>query len=985
MQVADISMTSMCQGSRMLGMSKVDEHNLESYFRKLVVNNGYEFVIDKLKTLKQHTINKIQDPNSSMPKKFDNGSSSISWNRSKDEPRGPMSVIYRTWSKPTSRLQAIGSLIVSITEDAITPKQYKKFSEGINHNGRDVDNEILPVSHREAVRFMQANYKGLATQHALNGTDLSASLMPAGTHTYSIREQRDNLLSKDDKSRHEAVASMSYALDQQWQDAPLTVKKFIKNNFASFKDIQPTLNAGKVVKKEDLNPRVDLNNNGAGDYYAGTMSVLQKPGGKLRTVFNTNRVINYALTPYGNALEDAFYKEHPHHIFVERQDKGLQSIQRMVKRGHSLVSADLSSATDRLNFRKFTNGLRKSMFETFFSKKSLSMMYPEYYNRDNSDMFISILNEDTAKNIRALDSDKIVHVKGGLDKNEQGKIYLPITERNLDILKKGIQSVNLFEDVAQYSFYSTDLQAPIALKTGQPLGMMGSFQTLTSMNFCMGRLAEMRSHNKRFQKEIPMFATVGDDFVGDESIMDEYSKIVKSCRGKDNHEKALHSSTSAEFLSHLVTRSRIIPMKPRFQLGAYSVYLNAEKSSVHRTKHVYRLDKRTRDNLEILASVGDPVQTGMTTPATSKRRNSKVRNLVQAVKLEMSLQGGDSMDNIELSQESVSLSRDVTPKSSIFENKPKPIQKVKAIHSRHVDIPTQFKEHVTNKLPDDLTSHHFVRTDNGYKEMERPVPVHENEQFSPVTDHYDHHTAKRVPKTSIKESYKQSEKEAEITKKILDYIDNGKDSDVKLPYHKDVRKMSSVVTKAEDVISHSGFALDVPFPSSSNPNDKSNEIDRGKTYQKQIDSSKPMSEDTETEMIKKGLSPDQIICLSDFALYWTSRYADLSKDEKDRLAKDTSVEFTKGVEAFMKNVALLDSDTKHTDSEKDSILSTQTESVASVASRSLPGDPSSFAWQEFHGSSYDSTHLQLHELKEIGPMIHRSSTMSSPDDPDLDI
>lgn len=498
-----ISMTSMCQGSRLLGMSRSDEHCLESYFRKLVVNNGNEFVIDKLKTLKQHTIRKIEDPTSVLPIKFDKGSSSIAWSRSKDQPRGPLSVIYRTWKTPSARLRGIGMLINTFSEEDITPKQLKKFLDGINTDGHYCDNQRLPITPQEALTFVNVNQNTLDQMNMISGLDITGSELPFGESEYNIKAARKGLTSKSDSIRHKAIADMSYAFDQQWTSAPKQITDYIKDQFKCFKGVKTVAATGIESKK-----RVDYMFTNS-QQLAGTMSALQKPGGKLRSVFNTNRVINYALTPYANGLEHAFYDAHPSHITVKQQDKGMQSVQQMVRRRKTLVSADLTSATDRLNFRVFTNGLRSSVLKLLFSNDQLSkFMNTDYwFKRDSSDQCISLIDQlpTVLQTVPALvpDTSRLSAFRA---KNRSNP------ERVREVIN-GIKSINLFEDTAQRPFYSSDLHSTLALKTGQPLGMMGSFHTLTCMNFCLGRAAEMAS-NSQYSEEIPQFVCVGDDFVG---------------------------------------------------------------------------------------------------------------------------------------------------------------------------------------------------------------------------------------------------------------------------------------------------------------------------------------------------------------------------------------------------------------------------------------------------------------------------------------
>lgn len=769
------TMTTMCQGSRLLGMSKSNEHNLESYFRKIVRDNGPEFLVKKLKYLKLDTIRRLEDPKYVMPKDqlSDGIDAPLAWSKKYQRPKGPFSAIYKTWSNPESRLTGVNMLINAIQLDHASEKQIDKFLDGLNTHGEYADKEMLYISPEEARTFVKSTSRSLRKQKLYSGLDLTGVLLPIGNITRSISGPMKNITSKDPTTRHRAIAELSHAYDAQWKSAPRVVTNFIRKNFISFQGVKVHKDTGEVARDYEFRSDLKAWGRHPQDEYAGTVSFLEKPGAKLRSVYNTNRVINYAMTPYANGIVDAFYKRHPHHIFVGRQDKGMEAIQQMIRHGHTLVSADLSSATDRLNFRAFTNGLRGA-----------------------------ILSDSSEKAHEPLDDDSIKHyaLKGAWQ--EYSRLHPNTLSKDV---RTSLESIDLFERVAEMPFYSKDLESAVALRTGQPLGMMGSFQTLTAMNYCMGREAEVSSTNN-YSNEIPQFTVVGDDFVGDSHIMKDYHTIVTSLNGKDNHEKALHSSKYGEFCSHLITKDKIIAFKPKFHLGHDALWLNAEKTTVNRTLHVYRLHKEDKQALMSLAAIGDPILDKMGSISSPQKKPQLERNIINAALQQISMESTQNHDPHIVSRETVVLSRDEAKTDAQFEG-----------------------------TREDFRV--YTDTPNGkvYTGYTSQVTDHNNsEQFSEDPMKYDHHKGAHVVKISYrKAALEQRDKGVKATELIRDY-EEGKSSTHVLPYHK-----TSRVSTTEELLqgmnaldATSGFVKRQPYPNALEDHEGRNPVDRSRAIGK---------------------------------------------------------------------------------------------------------------------------------------------------------
>lgn len=797
------SLDTMCQGARLMGMSQRDERNLESYFRKLSSENGSEFLISKLKVLKEQTIRQLEDPSYSY--KHEDGEPSFSWRRDYDSPKGPMSVIYKTWRKPESRVRGIGMLINTILEDQVTDKQLNKLLKGVNSDSRDDDGKVIDIDPKTARLFVTGFERSRKSLPVFSGLDLTGTLIPYGNYSESIAEAKRNLCSSDSDRRHKAIAQLSHAVDGEWIDCPPIVTDYLRKEVPSYKDRKLRRSKGQIARDYEYSYKYKTYGRHINDYYAGTASFLQKPGGKLRTVYNTNRVINTAMTPYACGLENAFYNQFPHEIFVERQEKGWSTIQQMLKRGHKLTSADLTSATDYLNPRPFYNGLRQAIVELADSDIDYDIS-PGSENIEETERFLSQIEasldfmEVRSEAISNPCHEKFVQLADNLEK----VIDVGLAPKSSLKYVHALRGINLFERVAEMPFYSKDLDNAIGLRSGQPLGMMGSFQTLTAMNFMAGRIACEETHG-RFDSEIPQFAVVGDDFVGDESIMDRYSKTIQSWGGVDNHEKALKSDRYAEFCSHLITRDKVIPMKPKFQLGHNSVWLNSGKTSLNKTLHVYRLNEEDKQALNTLAMIGDPRETFMGSIGTDARLSQEDRLIIESALRSLSLFDEAKSESVDISNETSRLSRIETNLDSQYEG-------------------TELDRRIFHESEDGKV----------YTGLARFSYDHEDDHFTTAVDQYDHRKAERQPRKSLRQTNEEIHQKALLAKDLLSVFkgDYSANKQHRLPGHK-----SSSISNEELLLQGMQLqdrqgedmeANESPFPSVRSNRSRTNLVDRSR-------------------------------------------------------------------------------------------------------------------------------------------------------------
>jgi hypothetical protein len=672
---------SLCQALRLEGMSPGDEAVLEGYLRKLYVNSGPEFVIDKLKVLKEYAINLLNNPD--LPFEHVDGNPSIS--HKNGQIKGPLSIFFKRY-KGEKLVRVIGASINAVYLEAETSKQIDKLLKGVNSyrrtdehspetkqmlepfrkyierwsNSYEFDRVLTTETYYmdpfgpehltgSAIPFARSDDGYYNESHALRdskdilgmewgskqfeayvkrnltpiymlheasfkhpvldfkskmflnniefdfhfGTDSDklAILHKIDNYGVNTREQyvhlkqirryirQKGLMSVLNENRALWQAVDNYVTDEkrlamrmldsisahQLTSVPKTIRTLwynissmkngyrpeVKeqvmrfkqysstaehysmhddarvwnpvssgqdpNNCMTCKQGKPCFHSGILSSKDRVAKNLNLN---GGEEYIGTMGFLQQAGGKLRTVFNVNRAVQWTIEPFAKAIESVIYK-HPA-VFVKDQRAGLEWAKRHLREGDRMVSLDLTSATDLLDFRPVLHSfpqvtpLQKLYNETF---EELAML-PSWVGDDNS-----------------------------------------------------------------------RFSGAISLGTGQPLGLKGSFQLLTAQNLAAGLYAASMANEDPHDS----FAIVGDDFVCKSSLAPYYKMFIEHFHGETNLEKALESDTHVEFLSHLVTKSQIYKMKPKYHPGQEALWINADKLSAERVVKYYKLTDRVKE------------------------------------------------------------------------------------------------------------------------------------------------------------------------------------------------------------------------------------------------------------------------------------------------------------------------------------------------------------------------------------------------------
>lgn len=678
-------LNALCQAAVLEGIPKKDERRLEQRCRHLLDHNGPEFLISIFKVLKEHTIDNLD---SKKPHHHKDGKVSVSWDHRVDAPKGPLKVIYNHFPEPEKRIRVIGALISSIKLETASEQQVDRFNQGILYKDRARISINLP--HEFKYEVNKNIPKFYRRRDKYSASNLTASTIPVGTYTEPIAHLKKDLLSKDRNIRINAIAELHKQAVNQFYLAPPSSRSYHNDitNALGHNHTLNMMNPWRIPNTIHMTPVLSREYEAKGPHrfkvdelqpYVGTISFLQQAGGKLRTVCNINRFVNYTLDPFGKALAETLYKEQS--VSVLNQDAGIQWAQEKLRDGHRLTSMDLSQATDKLDFRSLLNG---------FSEK---------------------------------------------DKKE-----FPYFWRTLEY----------FQEMAESPLFSPDLDSSVQFQTGQPLGMSGSFQVLTLMNWYAGTLAA----NRLSMDPDDSFRVVGDDFICLSEMKDEYSSIIESLCGETNAEKALESNNYGEFLSQLITRDKVIPMKPKYHPGTLGAVIDVEKSTIKNIRHWYRLSNKDKDAMETLSVVSDDRLDNIpSVKGGSYRLNSKDRTIIAHALSVVADWTNTSMSKLQISSQTVDL--------AIQERDP---------YRRESDRET------------DRRVYHKVSNDTIY-DIPSSGPVHlEEGKFSPVVDKFDHKSHKRVETDDLtmKAVRKSFHKKADLVKKLTDDLVDGSPSDIQI-------------------------------------------------------------------------------------------------------------------------------------------------------------------------------------------------------------
>jgi len=430
---------------------------------------------------------------------------------------------------------AVGALRKSVLLAVPTEKQLSKWLEGVRCE--NTSDPQCKLSFKASYKLLNWMEKDLVRQwtgrHWFDVSDITGTNIPGSGKFMTVKVDKDSV--KDPLSLLSAYGfSVNTAPLFVWQflkdiDAPKllssgadcpeelegTLSEVIDAKLSSF-ELEDEALQGSSLLDDDvyLEARKFRNSTLGFAHSVGNIGFLEQPSGKLRTVANPNRLVQYINRPLGEVLSHAYYKRDGY--FVLDQNAGFEWAQQKLRKGISLSSFDMSSATDRLDYKKFLH----SYFSRVYKEPNRFPMLSRSFE----------LFEDT--------SDSNWSIPGHI----ADLCNIPGNE--------------------------------VGWTVGQPLGLRPSFPILTIMN---ATFASSAVYQVDGSFSTGHFACVGDDLIIESRYAQAYMDMVTGFNGKINNDKTMVSDRFAEFCSHMVTRSSCYPLKPRFISELEGSLQNVEK------------------------------------------------------------------------------------------------------------------------------------------------------------------------------------------------------------------------------------------------------------------------------------------------------------------------------------------------------------------------------------------------------------------------
>ena len=528
--------TAVCKSLRSIGISPAEEHQIEDVIVRQISSSGPEYVIKRMKELNDWMMHDMSGDTSYHPEwhayRIDadgrhrpaNQLESIIWNHSRKcafsitgAIQKSIELVYPSEAQLTKWHSAIRSPNANLSGDR--KMSFRITTKGLSRISNDAEN-------------LWRRRKWFSPE------DITGSNIPGSGKYVKVKY--------DPKTRTADPASLIGAYSFSLDTAPTFVWQFLEDIAAP--DLMKDNYPNPEVFQEDLYSVIDdrkhdsLNQDLAEGWFAsedgfmfdsglhfdahfgmlhpvGNIGFLQQEGGKLRTVANPNRLVQYCTVPFGEAIQHYFYNMTPlrEDIFVKDQRAGMLAIQKKLREGVPMASFDMSSATDLLDY--------KSWF---------------------SDITDGVLSES------GNDQDFLV--------------------RNfLFFLDVSSSPWVIPGHVADLIGSKTGM---VSWKVGQPLGLRPSFPVLTAMNATMAFTAVSMVDGKYSPGH---FMCCGDDLVIEDRYADAYMEVVRSYNGQINSQKSSRSHDICEFCSHIITKSSIFPKKPRWVLDVDASLGNIEK------------------------------------------------------------------------------------------------------------------------------------------------------------------------------------------------------------------------------------------------------------------------------------------------------------------------------------------------------------------------------------------------------------------------
>ena len=521
--------TAVCKSLQSIGLSPRIEHQIENALAIQVQSSGPEYLLGRLSDLTDWRKMHMRGDTSYHPE----------WHAYKNHngrctPTDPIGS--QLWPlKDKAFFAAVGALRKSVLLTVPTEKQLTKWLDGVRCENKSTDRGIgfeCPFSLRQRLELeIKAAWNG---RHWFDVSDITGTNIPGSDKFMTVKIDKDSC-KKDPLS---LLSAYGFSVST----APLFVWKFLEDINAPARmgkgvdcptDLSSSLSelidsklcnqalqdeatmGSSFIDEDSYEEALKYRNSNFGFLHSvGNIGFLEQEAGKLRTVANPNRLVQYVNVPLGEAFSRCFYNHDG--IYVRDQQGGMLWAQSKLREGISLSSFDMSSATDRLDYSKWLHEYFQSVYD-----------YPKMYPMLSRSLE---LFEDTASANWGIPG----HIADlcGITGNE------------------------------------------IGWTVGQPLGLRPSFPLLTMMNASFAKSAIKQVDGMVTPGH---FACVGDDLIIETKYADAYMERVTDFNGKINNDKTMVSDRYAEFCSHLITRSCYYPLKPRFITETDGSFQNVEK------------------------------------------------------------------------------------------------------------------------------------------------------------------------------------------------------------------------------------------------------------------------------------------------------------------------------------------------------------------------------------------------------------------------
>lgn len=341
----DVS-TAVCKSVRALGLSPTRTHTIVDGCSKALSSNGAEFLLGRLKSLQEYYVDPVANPFPEWMSKKRRPDGLL-------RPKGFLGQLVGTKTKIETIITLIGAVRTSITFREPTKTQMDNFVSSVKSPPIPTTKGLDPLGLEESVPWIERRLKKKWENREFFGPgDVKGVNIPMGIKSLKMRYNKENVpdpgllfLGWDGSIANAPASGWSFLQEIGYCVPNLSPEQSRVLFNARRKDSYDSGKRHAVVKGKKSRTKVQDKIT----VYAGTIGFLQKPSGKLRTVGNPNRFLQWENEPLGEVLGDWVNRQPG--VYVTCQDKGIEQIQLWLSKKEKLVSADLSSASDTLDYK----------------------------------------------------------------------------------------------------------------------------------------------------------------------------------------------------------------------------------------------------------------------------------------------------------------------------------------------------------------------------------------------------------------------------------------------------------------------------------------------------------------------------------------------------------------------------------------------------------------------------------------------------------